>query len=67
MTEDETCKARISFGDDFGDNATTFSCQLRKGHEGPHREEGDMGYGEDEKLPYVLTWVGSSVVEEEDD
>jgi hypothetical protein len=47
-----TCNATIEFGDDYGDNETTFHCQLPDGHEGEHRESGNM-YG---KQAYELTW-----------
>ena len=30
----------MEFGDDFGDNTTTFHCQLSKGHKDEHMEEG---------------------------
>jgi hypothetical protein len=53
------CRATIVFGDDFGDNSTTFHCQLIKGHDGPHQESGDMGYGV-VPLPYTLTWTGDA-------
>ena len=66
----EDCEANISFSNPYGDEGTTFYCQLRKGHEGPHREEGDMGpeegeigYGEEgQAIPYTLTWTGCSEV-----
>lgn len=53
------CKATIEFGDDHGDNSTTFHCQLKDGHTGKHQEVGDMG---DEKLsiPYTIMWQNSS-------
>lgn len=45
------CKGKIEFGDDYGDNHTTFHCQLESGHGGDHKESGDLyGYN------YVLTW-----------
>ena len=34
------CDETIQFGDDFGDNETTFHCQLEKGHKGLHKEDG---------------------------
>lgn len=46
------CKATILFGDDYGDNTTTFHCQLKLGHEGQHEEKGSM-YGE---KVYILIW-----------
>jgi hypothetical protein len=45
------CFSTIEFGDDFGDNCTTFHCQLERGHTGKHKEEGDM-YG----TPFTLEW-----------
>ena len=36
------CQSTISFGDDFGDNSTTFHCKLEEGHIGPHQEKGTM-------------------------
>ena len=53
------CRAIIKFGDDFGDNSSTFHCRLRYGHDGPHEEIGDMGYGI-VKHPYTLTWKGTN-------
>jgi len=53
------CKAIIQFGDDYADNCSTFHCQLEEGHEGKHRESGDMGYGVS-PIPYLLEWEGSS-------
>jgi hypothetical protein len=32
------CNARLTIGDDFGDNVATMRCQLAPGHEGKHRE-----------------------------
>lgn len=51
------CEATIEFGDDQGDNYTTFHCQLEDGHDGEHKEIGDMGYG-GKNIPYTLTWKG---------
>lgn len=45
------CKSIISFGDDYGDNETTFHCQKESGHTGEHMEKGDM-YGKS----YLLKW-----------
>lgn len=45
------CTARIEFGDDYGDNKTTFNCQLKKRHEGNHKETGYQ-YGR----KYSLSW-----------
>jgi hypothetical protein len=60
----EKCSAIIRFGDDYGDNSTTFHCQLEEGHEGQHSEQGDMG-NDETPIPYTLKWNGSST--EEDD
>jgi hypothetical protein len=53
MTESQ-CKSKIKFGDDYGDNVTTFHCQLKEGHEGPHVETGNM-YGQQD---YEVKWKG---------
>jgi hypothetical protein len=34
------CRSFIEFGDDFGDNTTTFHCQLSPKHQGQHLEKG---------------------------
>ena len=60
------CDAIIRFADDYGDNVSTFHCQLDKGHTGLHIESGDMG-DEDNPIPYVLSWEGTDVEEEDDD
>ena len=54
-----TCHSEISFADDFGDNSTTFYCNLSRNHKGKHQETGIM-YG---KI-YKLTW--NDEVEEPD-
>jgi len=51
MCKMKKCKSTISFGDDFGDNETTFHCRLESGHDGDHIEKGDM-YG----VPYEIKW-----------
>ena len=51
-TAKEKCNSNIEFGDDFGDNSTTFHCQLEKGHQGKHKEQGNL-YDQQE---YVLEW-----------
>jgi hypothetical protein len=55
------CNARIVFGDDHGDNETTFHCKLEEGHEGKHQETGEM-YGQ----PYMLTWEGDDKDDDEE-
>jgi len=45
------CYGVIKFGDDFGDNTTTFHCDLPEGHVGKHIERGDM-FGQ----VYKLQW-----------
>jgi hypothetical protein len=52
LRADDQCDAMIRFGDDYGDNTTTFHCQLAKGHGGDHRETGMMDGSKD----YCLTW-----------
>ena len=54
------CESTIEFGDDHGDNTATFRCRLKHGHDGPHRETGDMGDPKRLKIPYTLTWTNSS-------
>ena len=49
------CGATIELGDDYGDNNSTFHCQLRKQHSGKHKEKGDM-YGQ----KYSLIWEGDA-------
>ena len=56
--EDQICNATIEFGDDYGDNTTTFHCKLPYGHIDEHEEIGNM-YG---KL-YKLKWVDGDNVE----
>jgi len=51
------CKAKIRFGDDYGDNSSTFHCQLEEGHTEEHSEKGDMG-DTDCHIPYRLVWLG---------
>jgi hypothetical protein len=58
----ERCKAKIRFGDDYGDNSSTFHCQLEEGHEGEHKEGGNMG-DEEHPYPYTLKWMGDMGVE----
>lgn len=52
------CQATIVFGDDYGDNSSTFHCRLEQGHDGNHVEQGNMGCAK-YKMPYTLTWEGS--------
>lgn len=51
METKKKCKSTMEFGDDHGDNSTTFHCQLEKGHKGKHKEEGDI-----DGKPYTLEW-----------
>ena len=46
------CKSTMEFGDDYGDNSTTFHCQLEEGHKGKHQEKGNL-YG---RQDYLLEW-----------
>ena len=54
VEEKEKCGAIIQFGDDFGDNHTTFHCMLDKNHTEKHKESGSMY----DKYPYVVEWEG---------
>ena len=47
------CGATISFGDDYGDNFSTFRCDVGKGHAGFHQERGSQN-----KQCYILAWEG---------
>ena len=47
------CEATIDFGDNYGDNVSTFTCQLEKGHVGLHSESGDM-YDQNK---YSVAWT----------
>ena len=38
------CNARLSIGDDEGDNAATIRCKLPLGHDGQHQESYNAGY-----------------------
>ena len=49
--KDQKCSATIAFGDDYGDNETTFHCQLNSGHDGQHHECGNL-YGQ----AYSVYW-----------
>lgn len=62
----EHCSAKIQFGDDYGDNHSTFHCQLKSGHEGKHKESGDMGF-KDVHVPYTLEWEGDNSDKNEED
>jgi len=57
MAKEQKCDATIEFGDDYGDNSTTFHCELKKGHRGKHKETGrQYGWKQDRELPYILEW-----------
>ena len=57
------CGATIEFGDDFGDNSSTFRCGKPLQHEGDHCESGSMY----DKNPYTLAWtVDDRLAEVED-
>ena len=44
------CNVRLQIGDDYGDNCTTFRCQLPVGHDGRHQEEFVNG------VPITVLW-----------
>lgn len=56
-----SCSAIASFGDDHGDNSTTFFCSKLEAsnHEGLHVESG-VRYG----VAYTLTWSGNAAEEQ---
>jgi len=60
------CKAKIRFGDDYGDNCSTFHCQLEEGHTDEHIEKGNMG-DEEQRIPYILSWLGDMGEDEADE
>jgi len=49
------CNARLSIGDDYGDNSATIRCQLAPGHDGPHQECYNAGYHGDVNN-VTITW-----------
>lgn len=58
------CNCRFEVGDDFGDNSTTFRCQLPPGHDGPHVEKFTYSAKQERHLA-VITWpVGNADTEE---
>ncbi len=48
----KTCNDKLVFGDDYGDNDVTFSCQRVRGHDGMHTES-----GQHEGRLYLIYWV----------
>ena len=50
-TRRRKCSATMAFGDDYGDNVTTFRCGLLSGHDGDHEEAGELHC-----KGYVLAW-----------
>jgi hypothetical protein len=63
--EPELCPATMRFGDDYGDNTTTFHCDRPTGHKGLHMEKSvmhSMAFKDDSddfettEHPYRLTW-----------
>lgn len=59
----QTCNAIIEFGDDYGDNTTTFHCNLPWGHKWQHQETGISPMGQ----VYKLTWYDNVKEPEIDD
>ncbi len=45
------CNARLSLGDDYGDNSCTIRCKLVEGHDGDHCEGFDRNGG-----PVKIIW-----------
>lgn len=52
------CKAVLSVGDDYGDNISTFHCQLPEGHDGQHRE--DWSTGKKSSVSCTILWGRAS-------
>jgi len=52
---DGECNARLSIGDDYGDNSATIRCGLAPGHDGPHKECYNAGYHGDVNN-VTITW-----------
>ena len=50
------CEASIEFGDDYGDNSTTFHCQLEKGHGSWHKETGDLSCDPERTQLFTVIW-----------
>ena len=50
--KDGRCHSFVRFGDDYGDNSSSFHCELPENHDGKHQESGSQ-YGKD----YVLQWA----------
>lgn len=65
------CIGSIEFGDDYGDNTTTFGCDLPEGHIGDHQERGEMlttnADGKYITKPYRLEWTEKDYVQENED
>lgn len=75
------CGDAIEFGDDVGDNTTTFQCDLPVGHDGRHQERGTMRryiFASDSegdpaggaclgfrRQPYLLTWKTEDLEQKE--
>ena len=45
------CRSFMEFGDDFGDNTTTFHCELAPKHKGQHIERGTL-----HEQPFEIRW-----------
>lgn len=49
---DGRCHSFVQFGDDYGDNQSSFHCELPANHDGKHQESGCQ-YGKE----YVVQWT----------
>lgn len=49
---DNRCGSELEFGDNYGDNSTTFYCMLPAGHDGPHVESGKIT-----RRQYSIVWT----------
>ena len=50
------CGVTVSFGDDEGNNSSTFQCMLLKDHPGLHVESGVMVDDGGSRKSYTLAW-----------
>lgn len=55
VKKEKRCEAVIQFEDLFQDNPCTFHCELPIGHEGKHKESGDI-LTVNKIQSYILVW-----------
>jgi len=55
----DQCGARLSIGAESGDNDAIMRCQLKAGHNGPHRETFSVRFAHEPKAGCAnITWHG---------